>query len=126
MTTPTQTQAQDKTYGAVTCMLCNHQNFIAILEPQEVERLFALFQDGSLPAVIGDHNLKSAPGPSWRIKSSEIISIRILTAQEVEALKQQLGVQSVVPTQQKSAVTPGQFPALSRTDLSGFTRPFGN
>lgn len=82
-------EKQDKQYMALYLGLSNGQNFLAVLDPPEAERLFSLYQEASLPVSVGDHNFKGAPGPSWRVRSDQIVYVRVLTAEEVSALQLQ-------------------------------------
>jgi hypothetical protein len=82
-------QNKEKSYIAVSLWLSNGGTFVAVLEHQEAERLFSLFQEGTLPNTIGEHNFKCAPGPSWRVKSPQIISLQVLTPDAVKAIQQQ-------------------------------------
>lgn len=84
--------SKDKPYMAISLALSSGGFLVAVMEHPDAEKLFAQFQEGSLPAVIGEHNFKCAPGPSWRVKSTEIISVRVMSPEEIKALQQQQGV----------------------------------
>ena len=77
--------------GSVGLQIWVHgrNGFICLVNLLEAKRIVRLFGEGNLPPIIGSHNVQTAEGMLWAVRTADITHLHTVDPRQLQVEQQQ-------------------------------------